>query len=161
MDDVTTKRTRIDYARVCVVVDINFGFPFFISVNYGEGNKVDINLDYDWVPEQCANVVQDAIEQIIKIPSTEPPTVELELEYDIQCTDVVGNVVETEDIASSTLGQVEVEFIPSPSPAIEVVVRAIVNVDIGAHGVLHIEDQDAMDLSYYIMENEFTALECC
>ncbi|KAF9618330.1 hypothetical protein IFM89_000965 [Coptis chinensis] len=53
MDNATAKRTRINYARVCVVVDIKFGFPSFIPVNLGEGNREDIGLDYDWIPDQC------------------------------------------------------------------------------------------------------------
>ncbi|KAF9621091.1 hypothetical protein IFM89_016525 [Coptis chinensis] len=55
MDDATARRTRISYARICVVVDIEFKFPSFIPVKIGEGVIVDIGLDYEWVPDLCTS----------------------------------------------------------------------------------------------------------
>ncbi|KAF9610268.1 hypothetical protein IFM89_021829 [Coptis chinensis] len=53
MDEATSNRTRINYARVCVVVDLDFKFPSNILVEIGEGNIVDIGLDYEWIPDKC------------------------------------------------------------------------------------------------------------
>ncbi|KAF9599585.1 hypothetical protein IFM89_001081 [Coptis chinensis] len=55
MDDATARRTRISYARICVVVDIEFKFPSFILSKIGEGDIVDIGLDYEWVPDLCTS----------------------------------------------------------------------------------------------------------
>ncbi|KAF9625386.1 hypothetical protein IFM89_022191 [Coptis chinensis] len=55
MDDATARRTRISYARICVVVDIEFKFPSFIPIKIGEGDIVDIGLDYEWVPDLCTS----------------------------------------------------------------------------------------------------------
>ncbi|KAF9613585.1 hypothetical protein IFM89_009255 [Coptis chinensis] len=52
MDNATTNRTRITYARVCTIVDTNFKFPSHITVNIGE-DTIDIGLDYEWQPEVC------------------------------------------------------------------------------------------------------------
>ncbi|KAF9597553.1 hypothetical protein IFM89_019544 [Coptis chinensis] len=54
MDEATANRTRISYARVCVVVDINFTFPSSIPVEMDEGNIIHIGLEYDWEPKKCS-----------------------------------------------------------------------------------------------------------
>ncbi|KAF9615610.1 hypothetical protein IFM89_024706 [Coptis chinensis] len=53
MDDATTNRTRIAYARICSVVDTNFKFPSQITVNTGGETTMDIGLEYEWLPDLC------------------------------------------------------------------------------------------------------------
>ncbi|KAF9619883.1 hypothetical protein IFM89_009665 [Coptis chinensis] len=48
MDDATTKREQLSYARACVVVDPDFSFPSSTRVDLGKGVQVDIALDYNW-----------------------------------------------------------------------------------------------------------------
>ncbi|KAF9626622.1 hypothetical protein IFM89_037415 [Coptis chinensis] len=54
MDEATSKRERLNYARICVVIDLELKFPSFIPVDMGKENKVDIGLEYDWIPAKCS-----------------------------------------------------------------------------------------------------------
>ncbi|KAF9612724.1 hypothetical protein IFM89_003266 [Coptis chinensis] len=52
MDDATARRSRISYARICVVVDTKFKFPSSITVKISEGDSADIGLECEWVREE-------------------------------------------------------------------------------------------------------------
>ncbi|KAF9610146.1 hypothetical protein IFM89_020278 [Coptis chinensis] len=54
MDEATSNRTRISYARVCIVVNLVFKFLSHFLVKFGEGNIVDIGVEYEWVLEKCS-----------------------------------------------------------------------------------------------------------
>ncbi|KAF9594107.1 hypothetical protein IFM89_027425 [Coptis chinensis] len=53
MDDATSKRERLSYARACIVVNIDLSFPSSTTVELGKGVNVDIALEYNWIPAQC------------------------------------------------------------------------------------------------------------
>ena len=53
MDEATATGSRVDFARICVEIDVVFSFPqtTHLEVN---GSQEDIHVDYDWEPHPCA-----------------------------------------------------------------------------------------------------------
>ncbi|KAF9620010.1 hypothetical protein IFM89_010626 [Coptis chinensis] len=53
MDEQTKRKQRLNYAKVCVVVPIDFDFRTEVKVKM-LGKEVTIKLEYPWVPKSCA-----------------------------------------------------------------------------------------------------------
>ncbi|KAL0919520.1 hypothetical protein M5K25_011618 [Dendrobium thyrsiflorum] len=53
-DSLTTSRTRLTYARVCVLVDNEAKYPEEITVSL-DGDLVQLKVQYEWRPSPCAH----------------------------------------------------------------------------------------------------------
>ncbi|XP_020674470.1 uncharacterized protein LOC110093811 [Dendrobium catenatum] len=53
-DTLTTKKTRLTYARVCVLVDCHASYPEEIKVSL-DGDIVALKVQYEWRPSPCAH----------------------------------------------------------------------------------------------------------
>ncbi|KAF9613609.1 hypothetical protein IFM89_009435 [Coptis chinensis] len=53
MDEATTLRKRLLYARVCVLVEITVELPDSFEINMGVEDVRKISVEYGWVPKKC------------------------------------------------------------------------------------------------------------
>ncbi|PKI39155.1 hypothetical protein CRG98_040456 [Punica granatum] len=53
MDRATAIRSRLDYAKVCVEVEVENEIPQFLSVDLGNGYIVEVLVDIPWMPDKC------------------------------------------------------------------------------------------------------------
>ncbi|GAV92421.1 Exo_endo_phos domain-containing protein/DUF4283 domain-containing protein, partial [Cephalotus follicularis] len=54
MDTSTTNRYALSYARVCVEMDASISFPPYITLDLGDGNTMEIGVEYPWRPASCS-----------------------------------------------------------------------------------------------------------
>ncbi|GAV93070.1 DUF4283 domain-containing protein/zf-CCHC_4 domain-containing protein, partial [Cephalotus follicularis] len=54
MDTSTTNRYALSYARVCVEMDASSSFPPNITLDLGDGNTMEIGVEYPWRPASCS-----------------------------------------------------------------------------------------------------------
>ncbi|KAF9617665.1 hypothetical protein IFM89_037808 [Coptis chinensis] len=53
MDEATSSRKRLLYARVCVLVEITAELPDSFEINMGGEDVRKISVEYGWVPKKC------------------------------------------------------------------------------------------------------------
>ncbi|KAI0507490.1 hypothetical protein KFK09_013615 [Dendrobium nobile] len=74
-DSLTTMKTRLTYARICVLVDCNALYPEEILVSL-DGDVVNLKVQYEWRPSPCdfcKSLVHTSTYCPSKPPSTDPP----------------------------------------------------------------------------------------
>ncbi|KAF9605473.1 hypothetical protein IFM89_017492 [Coptis chinensis] len=54
MDEATRARTQLSFAKICVVVPVDYSFKTSIPVKMGE-KVIDLQLEYPWIPVSCSN----------------------------------------------------------------------------------------------------------
>ncbi|KAF5175628.1 hypothetical protein FRX31_034785 [Thalictrum thalictroides] len=54
-DEITMKRERLDFARLCIEVKADTTYPTTLRFNLGEGKKVVVGVEYTWKPHNCSN----------------------------------------------------------------------------------------------------------
>ncbi|KAF7140158.1 hypothetical protein RHSIM_Rhsim06G0120300 [Rhododendron simsii] len=52
-DSVTAKCKRLNYARVCVEIEVGATLPFSFDLRFDNGKEVEIKVKYRWKPLQC------------------------------------------------------------------------------------------------------------
>ncbi|PKI32709.1 hypothetical protein CRG98_046883 [Punica granatum] len=53
MDRATALRSRLDYAKVCIEVEVEKEIPEFLTVDLGDNYTVNVLVDVPWLPEKC------------------------------------------------------------------------------------------------------------
>ncbi|KAF9624494.1 hypothetical protein IFM89_011537 [Coptis chinensis] len=54
MDEANRARTQLSFAKICVVVLVDYSFKTSIPVKMGE-KVIDLQLEYPWIPVSCSN----------------------------------------------------------------------------------------------------------
>ncbi|KAK8617810.1 hypothetical protein V6N13_080715 [Hibiscus sabdariffa] len=57
MDRSTALKKQLDYVKICVDVEAKTVLPASITVDFGNGNCVDVGVELDWAPLCCSNCV--------------------------------------------------------------------------------------------------------
>lgn len=57
-DAITKQYSRVDYARVCVLVDFDANLPKHLvlllpSIDQGRVGKCKVRIEYEWLPAKC------------------------------------------------------------------------------------------------------------
>ncbi|KAF5198562.1 Dnase i-like superfamily protein [Thalictrum thalictroides] len=52
-DEATMKRSRLDYAKLCIEVSASTNFPTTLKFKLGEGKIAIIGVEYSWKPQVC------------------------------------------------------------------------------------------------------------
>ncbi|PKI44287.1 hypothetical protein CRG98_035361 [Punica granatum] len=53
MDRATALRSRLDYAKVCIEVDVEKEILEFLNVDLGNNYSVEVLVDIPWLPDKC------------------------------------------------------------------------------------------------------------
>ncbi|KAF7130791.1 hypothetical protein RHSIM_Rhsim10G0198700 [Rhododendron simsii] len=53
VDSVTAQCKRLNYARVCVEIEVGATFPLSFDLRFDNGEEVEIKVKYPWKPLQC------------------------------------------------------------------------------------------------------------
>ncbi|KAK8649080.1 hypothetical protein V6N13_129816 [Hibiscus sabdariffa] len=53
----TALKKQLEYAKICVDVEAKTVLPASITVDFGNGNCVDVGVELDWAPPCCSNCV--------------------------------------------------------------------------------------------------------
>lgn len=53
IDECTTKKLRVLYARVLIGVDVTTELKDYMNIRYPKGNKVLQKVEYEWKPLYC------------------------------------------------------------------------------------------------------------
>ncbi|KAF5206107.1 Rna exonuclease [Thalictrum thalictroides] len=56
-DNITLKRERLDFARLCIEIPISSKFPTSLKFKLGEDKIATIMVEYDWKPQICSHCV--------------------------------------------------------------------------------------------------------
>lgn len=54
MDSITEEGSRLEFARVCIEMDLDKPFLDFIDLVLPDGDKVELKAKYSWRPLRCA-----------------------------------------------------------------------------------------------------------
>ena len=55
LDVPTLEKKRLDFARVCVEIDIDCEFPTHFDIHVDRNMKVVIGVEYAWKPARCSH----------------------------------------------------------------------------------------------------------
>ncbi|PIA41441.1 hypothetical protein AQUCO_02200093v1 [Aquilegia coerulea] len=54
-DEATAKKKQLNYAKICVEVQVDDKFPTSVTVGMGSGKNAIIGVEYQWVPSTCSS----------------------------------------------------------------------------------------------------------
>ncbi|KAF5190158.1 hypothetical protein FRX31_020255 [Thalictrum thalictroides] len=57
-DEATAKKKQLNYAKICVEIQVNDKFPTSLTVGMESGKNAIIGVDYQWVPSTCSSCNQ-------------------------------------------------------------------------------------------------------
>ncbi|PKI44067.1 hypothetical protein CRG98_035529 [Punica granatum] len=83
MDRATALRSRLDYAKVCIEVEVEKEIPTVLNVDMGNEHIVEVLVDTPWIPEKCdkcrTDELKDAGRDDLNIPGPGKEGCELEV----------------------------------------------------------------------------------
>ncbi|PKI54638.1 hypothetical protein CRG98_024989 [Punica granatum] len=53
MDRATALRSRLEYAKVCIELDVDKEIPEFLNVDLGNNRSAEVLVDIPWLPDKC------------------------------------------------------------------------------------------------------------
>ncbi|XP_039035301.1 uncharacterized protein LOC120171707 [Hibiscus syriacus] len=79
MDSVTTSKSRLEYAKICIEIRFNDEIPKYIDVVLKEGHSTSIQVEIPWLPPSCKNykVFGHTDKGCLQKPNSAPPVIQV------------------------------------------------------------------------------------